>query len=239
MTRFSSSERIFLRTTLVKVICVKKNHPIIFSWNKNFKPFYFFNTEIPSPEFYKYLGFNWCVDLKLFKKECIKELLKKAKFKVSTIVKHPVSLPNLSNSALYSAEVNLVNLHDYRFKKVIVFRLNTEDPILNEQLKSFNSTTSKVKKGKIAKNITSYDSLYQACWKAHHEYLITHALSKPEKHPDSLNLQDKIEKKMLSDWSARRQRFYISEVNNATYSTRKNIFKEEYTPVLSQPPFKL
>jgi hypothetical protein len=68
------------------------------------------------------------------------------------------------------------------------FRLNTEDPILNEQLKSFNNTTSKVKKGKIAKNITSYDSLYQACWKAHHEHLITHALSKPEKHPDSLNL---------------------------------------------------
>jgi hypothetical protein len=52
-------------------------------------------------------------------------------------------------------------------------------------------------KGKTAKNITSYDSLYQACWKAHHEYLITHALYKPEKHPDSLNLQDKIEKKIF------------------------------------------
>jgi hypothetical protein len=137
------------------------------------------------------------------------------------IARKMLSLPNLANSALYSAEVNLVNLHDYRFKKVIDFRLNTEDPILNEQLKSFNNTTSKVKKGKIAKNITSYDSLYQACWKAHHEHLITHALSKPEKHPDSLNLQDKIEKKMLSDWNARRQRFYISEVNNATYSTRR------------------
>jgi hypothetical protein len=137
----------------------------VLSNNKYFKPFYFFDIEIPSPEFYKYLGFNWCVDLKQFKKECIKELLKKAKFKVSTIAKHPVSplayiklinstvapifkygmevipwnkseintmdtylrkiarkmlsLPNLSNSALYSAEVNLVYLHDYRFKKVM------------------------------------------------------------------------------------------------------------------------
>jgi hypothetical protein len=63
------------------------------------------------------------------------------------IARKMLSLPNLSNSALYSAEENLVNLHNYRFKKVIDFRLNTEDPILNEQLKSFNSTTSKVKKG--------------------------------------------------------------------------------------------
>jgi hypothetical protein len=76
------------------------------------------------------------------------------------IARKMLSLPNLSNSALYSAEVNLVYLHDYRFKKVIDFRLNTEDPILNDQLKLFDNTTCKVKKGKPAKNISLLMILY-------------------------------------------------------------------------------
>jgi hypothetical protein len=179
----------------------------VLSNNKYFKPFYFFDT----PEFYKYLGFSWCVDLKQFKKECIKELLKKAQVQ-----------------SLHYCQTSSFSSHDYRFKKVIDFRLNIEDPILNDQLKSFDNTSCKVKKGKPAKNITSYDSLYQSCWKAHHEYIIANALSKPAKHPDSLDLHDKTEKLMLSNWSARRQRFYISEVNNTTYTTRKIKKKSQY-----------
>jgi hypothetical protein len=46
----------------------------------------------------------------------------------------------------------------------------------------------------------------------------------------TLDLNDKTEKLMLSNWSAHRQRFYISEVNNTTYTTvvRKIKKKTEY-----------
>jgi hypothetical protein len=45
----------FCLTTNMKINVLKS---AVLSNNKNFKPFYFFNIEIPSLEFYKYLGFN-------------------------------------------------------------------------------------------------------------------------------------------------------------------------------------
>jgi hypothetical protein len=105
--------------------------------------------------------------------------------------------------------------------------MNKDDEILNIQMKSYLSTESK--NSKAGKIINSYHNLVQQSSNFNAKSFIDAVLNPPSvSAPFKLDLSNKNEKEILKNWSARRQRFYISDIFDATYTTRRVKKKTEF-----------
>jgi hypothetical protein len=121
----------------------------------------------------------------------------------------------------------LVNLEKYHACKAIEFHGNKDDEILNNQMNSYLSTKSK--NSKTGKIINSYHNLVHQSTNFNAKSFIDAVLNPPSVFTlFKLDLSNKNEKEILKNWSARRQRFYISDIFDATYTTRRVKKKTEF-----------